>query len=889
MSRWIRAFAQTTTYLGVTMIVAIWGGVYFLTNEAYDRAYEDGLRQGSNLAHIFEEYISRTIKGTDAELLVLRKLYQQDPAHFDLNHWIDSTTTRNNLTVHFSITGADEIIRLSSLGPVRSTVDISDREPFRAQRDSTTDELYISKPSIGLLSGKPSIQLTRRLSTPQGSFGGIIGTSLDIVELEKIYNSIDIGPGGIIALVGLDGIIRLRSARNVAAGGFVGQSVSGRTMLGLVPQQPAGSFWNTRNTTTLEGVKRLISYRAVDGLPLVATVGLAESDIFEQAVLTARKYDQIGFFLTAIVLFAIAIGVRRQHNLAAATAALEQSKRSLEQTNVLFDTALKNMAHGLCMFDGDQRLVVCNTRYGEMYGLPADLTKPGTTLRAILEARVAMGCCPRDAEHYVEERLEAVAKSQPYYSMNELRDGRVFAVSHQPMRDGGWVAIHQDITAQREAETQIAYLARHDVLTDLCNRAVLRERMEESLARLRRSGKTFNLFMLDLDIFKAVNDSLGHPVGDELLKVVARRVVACLPETDTVARLGGDEFAVLAAVEGDQREAAAATAERLLEAVSAPYAFDDHRVDISTSIGIALAPEHGTDVDQLIKSADLALYKAKIGGRNAYRLFEAAMGADADARRTLEIDLRNALTCGEFELNYHPIVDIRTNEIANMEALIRWRHPVRGPIAPADFIPLAEESGLITPIGEWVLRQACADAATWPPQCKVAANLSPVQFRRGNLTDTISHILAELGLPPERLMLEITESVLMQGSAENLATLHQLRKLGICIVLDDFGTGYSSLSYLRLFPFDQIKIDRSFVSELSSNADCAAIVAAVANLGRSLRVDTVAEGVETDDQLMLARAAGCTHVQGFLFGRPCRVGELDFPSLAAQKRGGEAA
>ena len=285
----------------------------------------------------------------------------------------------------------------------------------------------------------------------------------------------------------------------------------------------------------------------------------------------------------------------------------------------------------------------------------------------------------------------------------------------------------------------------------------------------------------------------------------------------------------------------------------------------------------------------MALYKAKIGGRNAYRLFEATMGADADARRALEIDLRNALTCGEFELNYHPIVDIRTNEIANMEALIRWRHPVRGPIAPADFIPLAEESGLITPIGEWVLRQACADAATWPPQCKVAANLSPVQFRRGNLTDTISHILAELGLPPERLMLEITESVLMQGSAENLATLHQLRKLGICIVLDDFGTGYSSLSYLRLFPFDQIKIDRSFVSELSSNADCAAIVAAVANLGRSLRVDTVAQGVETEDQLMLARAAGCTHVQGFLFGRPCRVGELDFPSLAAQKRGGEAA
>jgi diguanylate cyclase (GGDEF)-like protein len=884
MPKWVRASAQTTTYLGVVMIVAIWGGIYFLRNEAYDRAYEDGLRQGSNLARVFEEYIARAIKGTDSELLVLRKLYERDSAHFDFDYWIDSATIRSNLTVHFSITGPDGLIKLSSLGPIRSIIDISDREAFRVHVDSAADELYISKPTMGLLSGKPSIQLTRRISTPDGSFSGVIGASLDIVELERIYNSIDIGHAGIIALVGFDGTIRARSGRDPAAKEYVGQSVSGRTMFGQFRQSPAGSFWNTRNPTTFEGIKRLISYRVVDGLPLLATVGLAEADIFEQAILTTRKYDQIGLFLTAIVLFAIAIGVLRQRTLAAATDALERSKRSLEQTNVLFDTALKNMAHGLCMFDAHQRLVVCNGRYGEMYGLAPELTKPGTTLRAILQARVAIGCCPQDAEHYVEERLEEVAKSKPYYSVNELRDGRIFAISHQPMLDGGWVAIHQDITAQKQAETQIAYLARHDVLTDLSNRAVLREKMVDSLARLRRGGRAFNLFMLDLDIFKAVNDSLGHPVGDELLKVVAHRLVACLRETDTVARLGGDEFAIMAAVEADQREEAVATANRLLEAVSAPYVFDDHRLDISTSIGIALAPEHGTDVDQLIKSADLALYKAKLGGRNTYRLFEAAMGADADARRALEIDLRNALTRCEFELHYHPIVDIRTNEIANVEALIRWRHPERGAIAPADFIPLAEESGLINPIGEWVLQRACADAAGWPPQLKVAANLSPVQFRRGNLVDTISRILTESGLSPDRLMLEITESVLMQGSTENFETLHQLRKLGISIVLDDFGTGYSSLSYLRLFPFDQIKIDRSFVSELSSNADCAAIVSAVASLGRSLHIDTVAEGVETEEQLVLAHAAGCTHVQGFLFGRPCPVSEFDFTRLATREQ-----
>ena len=882
MSRWIRAFAQTTTFLGVVMIAAIWGGIYYFTTDAYERAYQDGLRQGSNLARVFEQYISSAISGIDEELLVLRKLYQQDSAHFNFTDWINRTSPQNRLTVHVSLTGPDGIVRLSSLGPVRSTVDIRDREPFLVHTNSTTDDLYISQPSVGQISGKPSIQMTRRIFASDGSFAGVIGASLDVAELERFYSSIDIGPGGVVALVGFDGVVRARSGRDPAASGYVGQSVYGRTMFGQFRENPAGSFWNTDNSNTFEGIKRLISYRVVEGFPLLATVGLAETDIFQEAARTARKYDQIGLFLTAIVLCAIGIGAAHQLRLADANAALER-------TNVLFDTALENMAHGLCMFDREQRLVVCNNRYGEMYGLPVELTRPGTTLRAILAWRVGVGCSPVNAPDYVEERLEEVAKSVPYYAIKEMRDGRTLAVSHEPMRDGGWVSIHQDITAQKRAETQIAYLARHDVLTDLSNRAVLRERMEENLARLRRGGKPFTLLILDLDLFKGVNDSLGHPVGDELLKVVARRITACLTKFDTVARLGGDEFAILTEVADDQREEADATAARLLAAVSSPYSFDGHRLDISTSVGIAFAPEHGNGVDALIKNADLALYKAKLGGRNTYRVFEPAMGADLDARRALESDLRNALAADEFDLHYHPIIDIRSNEVVNLEALIRWRHPHRGLIGPAEFIPLAEESGLIEPIGEWVLRRACRDAASWPGEIKVAANLSPTQFRRGDLVDVISGILAASGLRPQRLMLEITESVLMQGSRENLETLHRLRQLGIAIVLDDFGTGYSSLSYLRMFPFDQIKIDRSFVSELASNTDCAAIVSAVAGLGRSLRVDTVAEGVETEEQLALARAAGCTHAQGFLFGRPCALETLDLAQLAGRRRKEQAA
>ena len=468
-----------------------------------------------------------------------------------------------------------------------------------------------------------------------------------------------------------------------------------------------------------------------------------------------------------------------------------------------------------------------------------------------------------------KHRLAEVRKREPYDIETAMRSGRVLAINHRPMPDGGWVAIHQDITAQKRAESQIAYMARHDDLTSLANRAVLLSKMQELLAQVRRQGDQFTLFMLDLDLFKTVNDLLGHPVGDELLKVVAGRLRACMRQTDTVARLGGDEFAILAKADGDQREAAIITANKLLSAVAAPYDIDGHQLHIGTSIGVVLAPEHGTSVDQLVKNADLALYRAKAEGRDAYRFFDDAMGTEARRRRAYQNDLRNALSNDEFELHYHPIVDIQTREIASVEALIRWRHPQRGLIAPAEFIQVAEETGLINPIGDWVLRKACSDAMRWPPHVKVSVNLSAVQFRRVYPIDNFCDTLAESGLPPERLELEITESVLLHGTAENVETLHQLRLMGISIVLDDFGTGYSSLSYLRMFPFDKIKIDRSFVHELAKNADCAAIVSAVAGLGRSLRIGTVAEGIETEDQLLLVRAAGCTHAQGYLFGRPC--------------------
>src|SRR5712671_962324 len=427
MFRWVRAFAQTTTCLGVVLIGAIWGGVFLLANAAHQRAYEEGLRQGSNLTRIFEEYISRVVQSSDSQLQFLRKLYEQDPANFDFARWIDSTKKRNDLTNHFSIIDPQGIIKLTSLGPVRSRVDTSQNESFRTHINSTTDDLHISVPRIGRLSGRLSVQLTRRVTKPDGAFGGTISASLDVLQLQQFYDSIDIGYDGIITLVGFDGIIRVRSGSDPAAGNFIGQSAGRTKLFELFRESPQGSYWNSvGNAQQFGGVRRLISYRVVEGLPLIAMVGLAEGDIFEPATSAAQRYDQIGSLFTAIVLIAMGVGAARKRNLSATTAALERSKTSLEQTNLRFDTALKHMSHGLCMFDRDQRLLVSNARYGEMYGLSPEQIKPGTTLRAILEARVAAGSVPADTKNYIGTRLTEVAKSEAHYVVNELRDGRFF-------------------------------------------------------------------------------------------------------------------------------------------------------------------------------------------------------------------------------------------------------------------------------------------------------------------------------------------------------------------------------------------------------------------------------------------------------------------------------
>ena len=549
---------------------------------------------------------------------------------------------------------------------------------------------------------------------------------------------------------------------------------------------------------------------------------------------------------------------------------LQQQKDELHTQNMRFDTALNNMSQGLAMFDAQRRLVVCNARYLAIYDWSDQFALPGVTLPELLEDRVRAGLLPNDS---LDAMLTAAMASNAdgtqdaYYA--QLIDGRCIAVAAQPMLDGGIVTTHEDVTERRRAEAQIIHMAHHDGLTGLANRVLLRQTLESALIREIQ----FAVLCLDLDHFKEVNDTMGHPAGDGLLKIVANRLSNCVREIDTVARLGGDEFAIIALLLGPDANALAA---RLIEELSRPYDLNGHRIVIGVSIGIALAPKDGSDADALFKRADLALYRAKAEGRNTYLSFELGMDAYAIERHELAHDLRQALASGELEVHYQPIYNINTRRKVGMEALVRWRHPIHGLISPDRFIPVAEETGLINPLGDFVLRQACADAVKWPSYAKVAINLSAVQFHNRDLAFIVSGVLASSGLPSRQLELEITESVLLKNSEQHINTLHQLRALGVSIALDDFGTGYSSLSYLRLFPFDKIKIDKSFVNDMERQDTSAAIVCAVTNLGRSLEIVTTAEGVETEEQLELLRAAGCTQAQGYLFGRPIPVTDVVF-------------
>lgn len=590
-----------------------------------------------------------------------------------------------------------------------------------------------------------------------------------------------------------------------------------------------------------------------------AMTRLSHSDT-SVAVPSKHDLDEVGDIARAVEVFKVnAIDLNRQQS-------------ELSSAKFQLDVALSNMPHGLSMFDNDYKLVVCNSVYAEIYRLPPEMTLPGVSFADIQNHRVRMlSTAETTVTGWLTTIQEILASGKPKRVVREFGDGRSVQVSYQPLSSGGWVAVHEDITKRKQTEAKIEFMAQHDVLTGLPNRLQFRDQLSQAVERLQQGG--FAVLCLDLDRFKQVNDTLGHAAGDILLRSVSDRLRSCLRKSDIVARLGGDEFAILQS-DVSQHAECETLATRIIETVSKPYNLAGNEATIGVSIGIAIAPSDGTDQETLLQKADIALYAAKGDGRGLHRFFDPAMDHAARSRRLLEQDLRKSFMSGGLELAYQPLVDLKSRKIAGFEALLRWRHPERGLISPAEFIPIAEETGLITPIGEWVVRQACNEAARWPDNIRVAVNLSPVQFRNPHLCTTVLGAVASSGISPGRLELEITESVLLLESRSVIDTLHQLRKVGVKIAMDDFGTGYSSLSYLRSFPFDKIKIDQSFVRDLDTREDCVTIISAIAGLASSLKMSTVAEGVETEEQYFKVRASGCTEAQGWYFGKPVTASEV---------------
>jgi diguanylate cyclase (GGDEF)-like protein/PAS domain S-box-containing protein len=738
-------------------------------------------------------------------------------------------------------------------------------------------------------------------------------------------------------------------------------------------------------------------FRRLDHYPLTLFATMPTSNIWMEWWTRVR----IPYLLSTVMLLGgLAIYSITSRRQAGYETALNKALREAEQASRELDVALDNMSHGLCMFDADQKIVVANDRYLEIYNLQGRVG-PGMTLRELAGHLAERGMIAKHQQENVTASLARIHDGKTTHNVRELPDGRTIVITNRPLPGGGWVATHEDITERRrseikleqtqkflnavveympailsvkhvrtqtyalvnkaasalfgysseqmmgksvhelfpkkqaryfaerdrqaieargqpvvhehavtaphngtrvlnttkmtildatgepeyvlslsediterrQAEADIAHMAHHDALTGLPNRVLLRERLENALAAVRR-GSSLAVLYLDLDHFKSINDTLGHSVGDEFLKIIATRLKECARETDTVARLGGDEFVILLTNLGNPAQAEA-FARRVREAITTPIHIDGQEIIGDVSIGISLAPNDANSAEQLLKNSDLALYGAKEDGRGTYRFFEPEMDAKVKERRALELDLRKALSDNEFELYYQPLINIEHHQIIGCEALLRWHHPERGMIPPADFIPVAEDTGLITAIGDWVLKTACAEAATWPSHIKVAVNVSPSQFKNQRLTLSVAQALGESGLDPARLEIEITEAVLLQNEEATLAALRELHDLGIRIAMDDFGTGYSSLSYLRSFPFDKIKIDRSFVNDLAEKPDSVAIVRAVAGLANELNMITTVEGVETAEQYNKVREFGCTEIQGFLFSRPIPRKQLE--------------
>jgi diguanylate cyclase (GGDEF)-like protein len=830
----------------------------------------DAANNSNNLATVLAQQTNNSVQSIDLFLSEIRDREEvsgaQSPNEFDgilrnedTNRFLLERLPRLQQASFFGLVDKNGILVNTTRQWPSPKIDLSDRAYFSYFKHKDDKGVFISNSLLDRSKGLQVITFSKRINGPNSEFLGVVVAGVTLSYFQQIYESIATLSDQSFLLLHRDGtiIVRYPDPKNR-----------------MYEKMPLASPWYNlvlqgggqyRSPGYFDNEARLVAVQPLRDYPLVVNVGVAEAAVFETWRIQAMTLGAGALLVMLCVIFLLKAQSKQFRRLVT-------SEQTLKSANLTVDAALNNMSQGLVMFDSSNRLVVCNQRYLEMYGLSPEIVRPGCTLRELLDHRAATGqFLPDDPEQYIANIVAAAALGETFTKITGLPDGRIIAIVNHPTEDGGWVATHEDITEQKRAEQRITYAALHDPLTGLPNRRFFCEQLEDALKRVRR-GEQLAVLYLDVDHLKRINDTLGHPIGDKLLKGVADRLRGCIRDIDLVARLSGDEFAIIQSslrVPSD----AAALAMRIREAIHMPFNLEDHQVTVDISVGISIVPADANTLNELLKTADIALYEAKHTGRGTYCFYQTEMNERMQCRSKLERDLQSALTNGEFELFYQPVVNLEDDKIKYFEALLRWHHPTRGLVSPAEFIPLAEETGLIVPLGEWVLRAACAEAANWPDNIGIAVNVSAVQVANKNLINVIIGAIASAGLPTNRLILEITESVFLKDTLTNLATLRQLHKLGVQFAMDDFGIGYSSLSYLMSFPFSKIKIDRSFIAGLADNDKSQAIIRAIADLARNLKMQVIAEGVETTAQREQVKMLGCTDMQGYLFSQPQTAAE----------------
>ncbi len=726
-------------------------------------------------------------------------------------------------------------------------------DQVRALRDAGPDGIYLSSPFRSRATGAWQLSLTKRVSSKNGDFLGVVSGVINLSSFSDLLGKLALGEHASLSVIRDDGeIIACFPTRELSLGSEIAATP---LFTRFISQKRDGM---TRQVSDVDRLERMFAVVNSEKFPVASVVAVAMNDVLAAWRFQAQALELGAAVIAAVILVgAILLAMRVEQLAEAREREVLQAQAAIQYAR--FNNAMDNIVQGVAMYNRNGSLVVCNRRYAEIYGLPLDLADQRTKVAAPSAASDPS----RFGKPIDQPRKE---RDGSVLVLSRLPDGRLIAQRKKPLADGGWVSTHEDVTAHREAEDKIKVMATHDALTGLLNRFGFKQRLEQCLAEAQRRTGRFALLYLDLDRFKRVNDTMGHPVGDKLLQAVAGRMVGVVRKSDVMARLGGDEFAVIQRISAAPRDSMR-LAERLIAAVAEPYDIDGLRIEIGTSIGIALTPDDSVDPDEILRLADLALYHSK-ADRGSYHFFQAEMDQEFRSKRQLEDDLKTALAEGQFEVHFQPIVSVVDRRVTAFEALLRWKHPVRGSISPVEFIPVAEETGIIVAIGEWVMRVACKEATRWPAPIGVAVNVSAIQFRTPAFSQTVFDALTSTGLPGSRLIVELTESVMMKDSDGTVATLETIRAKGVRTSMDDFGTGYSSLSYVRRLPFDKIKIDRTFIAELGVRDDTTAIVRAAVALAQALGMQTVAEGIETEEQLARVRAEGIIEAQGYLTGRP---------------------